>query len=105
MDAPHLVTVCERRRLGQAIVLAESFARHHDGGEVLVVIADEMGEAPSSDGALRIVTGAEAAGEHHGRLAGALPAAELTEALVPFALASVGAPAFYLAPDAWVCAP
>jgi glycosyltransferase involved in cell wall biosynthesis/SAM-dependent methyltransferase len=105
MKPRHLVTVCERRRLAQAIVLAESYLRHHAGADALVVIADEPGEPPATEGKVRFATGADVAGDEHGRLAGALSTADLVDALVPFTLAAVGEPAVYLAADAWVSGP
>jgi glycosyltransferase involved in cell wall biosynthesis/SAM-dependent methyltransferase len=100
-----LCTVADRRRLAQALVLAESFLRHHPDGEAHVVVADAEHESElPSPGSIRLSTGHAVAGDAFGRLAGALPATELAEALIPYALSAVGPPAMYLAPDAWVLA-
>jgi glycosyltransferase involved in cell wall biosynthesis len=97
-----LCTVCERGRVAQALVLAESFLEYHANGEALVVVADEPGELDEGRDGVRLTTGAAVAGDAFPLLAGALTAPELARAVVPYALL---APVVYLAPDAWVRAP
>lgn len=103
---PLLCTVSEHRRLAQALVLAASFLRHHPDGFALVVVADAPAPPDvNAPGAVRVVAARDRIGPEADRLAGVHSGAELAEALVPFALATLDAPAVYLAPDAWVRAP
>jgi glycosyltransferase involved in cell wall biosynthesis/2-polyprenyl-3-methyl-5-hydroxy-6-metoxy-1,4-benzoquinol methylase len=98
MKPAALVTVCRRATLAAALDLAATFAEHHDGARVEVVVADATPDLDEPG----LVSGATVAGDAFGVLATAYGDERLEAALVPFALRRAGAGAIYLAPDAVV---
>src|SRR4051812_12045127 len=106
MKPAALVTVCRGATLAAALDLVASFAAHHDGARIDVVVADA---APGLDAAgpsgARLLGGRDVAGEAFGVLATAYGPGLLEAALLPFALRRLDAPAVALAPDAVVLGP
>src|SRR4051794_495613 len=106
MKPAALVTVCRGATLAAALDLVASFAAHHDGARIEVVVADAApGLDDAGPGGARLVSGHDVAGEVFGVLATAYAAGRLEAALVPFALRRLGAPAVALAADAVVLGP
>src|SRR3954447_26165583 len=93
MKPAALVTVCRGATLAAALDLVASFAAHHDGARIEVVVADAApGLDDAGPGGARLVSGHDVAGEVFGVLATAYAAGRLEAALVPFALRRLRAP-------------